>query len=701
MSNAESTWSKARIEDLLARENFKYQNITLPCGLQTGGEDRSATARAILPDDLSGASVLDIGCNFGFFCFEAAKRGATRVLGIDVDPENIRKARLLADCLGLDVEFALLDFEVDALQERFDHVLCLNVLHHLRNPLASIERLIEMTTGRLVLEVAGLGNHDRRKLGVPLLRYLFLRNAPVIYVGKNGTSGRPPNVPKRAGFSGQKFFFTQDAIVHLLQYQRCVFARVSAIPSQHKGRFTVIAEKRRIEDLIVIAGPTSSGKSTLIDRLRGGEEPDLARYLGLDDPVSIPAYNAFDLIEPRPPQLEQLIFHYDLMRPFQRSAHVHGRDEALDILGSGRRVRVLTIYIPPQQLRAQLEQAVITPKTRRGKFRGNSRKAAIHKMYADSDRVHGWYQDFFTYCESRGVEVEVVLPMESMRCISVEEWQDRIAGERSGSTESTRSVEPVPQSYRDSHLEEGPEYHDKFFSGPYRSVIWKIEQEKLAAILERYRLRRRESVQMLDFACGTGRILQLLENQVDSAVGIDISESMLAVAKSHLQKTELLQADLTREPVLARRRFELITAFRFFPNAEPSLRDEVMRELVNLLADDGILVLNNHLRCSGSKQRLRRAIRRVTKRGKDKDLHCMSDAEVEVLAERFGLSIVEIHPLAVLPVLKEKRPVLPRLLISGIERWAARNALLENLANNRIYVLQHRTARQAQDAGDQ
>jgi SAM-dependent methyltransferase len=291
--------------------------------------------------------------------------------------------------------------------------------------------------------------------------------------------------------------------------------------------------------------------------------------------------------------------------------------------------------------------------------------------------------------------------MESMRCISVEEWQDRIAGERSGSTESTRSVEPVPQSYRDSHLEEGPEYHDKFFSGPYRSVIWKIEQEKLEAILERYRLRRRESVQMLDFACGTGRILQLFENQVDSAVGIDISESMLAVAKSHLQKTELLQADLTREPVLARRRFELITAFRFFPNAEPSLRDEVMRELVNLLADDGILVLNNHLRCSGSKLRLRRAIRRITKRGKDKDLHCMSDTEVEALAERYGLSIVEIHPLAVLPVLKEKRPVLPRLLISGIERWAARNALLGNLANNRIYVLQHRTARQAQDAGDQ
>lgn len=78
----------------------------------------------------------------------------------------------------------------------------------------------------------------------------------------------------------------------------------------------------------------------------------------------------------------------------------------------------------------------------------------------------------------------------------------------------------------------------------------------------------------------------------------------------------------------------------------------------------------------------------------------MSDAEVEALAERFGLSIVEIHPLAVLPVLKEKRPIMPRSLISVIEHWAARNSSLANLANNRIYVLQHRAAGGPRDTDD-
>lgn len=48
-------------------------------------------------------------------------------------------------------------------------------------------------------------------------------------------------------------------------------------------------------------------------------------------------------------------------------------------------------------------------------------------MYADPDQVHGWYRDWFAYCHFRGVKVDVVLPYESMKCISVGEWEDRLA----------------------------------------------------------------------------------------------------------------------------------------------------------------------------------------------------------------------------------------------------------------------------------
>jgi SAM-dependent methyltransferase len=253
----------------------------------------------------------------------------------------------------------------------------------------------------------------------------------------------------------------------------------------------------------------------------------------------------------------------------------------------------------------------------------------------------------------------------------------------------TGSLVIMHSNYREAHVGKGRDYHEKFVRGPYRSVIWQLEQVQLLAILARYKIRQRSPIRLLDFACGTGRILQLFESQVDSAVGVDVSKTMLEVAAGHLSQVELLHVDITCEPALADRRFEVITAFRFFPNAEPELRDDVMRKLVSLLAEGGILILNNHLRCSGTKMQLRRAIYRLRGKGKERDLHCMSDEEVVQLADRFGLSIREVHALAVIPVLKEKRPLFPRWLLLSIERWAADRASLSRVANNRIYVLGH------------
>jgi tRNA (mo5U34)-methyltransferase len=38
-----------------------------------------------IPEDLSGKTVLDIGCNAGFYALEMKRRGAARVVGIDSD----------------------------------------------------------------------------------------------------------------------------------------------------------------------------------------------------------------------------------------------------------------------------------------------------------------------------------------------------------------------------------------------------------------------------------------------------------------------------------------------------------------------------------------------------------------------------------------------------------------------------------------
>jgi tRNA (mo5U34)-methyltransferase len=95
----------------------------------------------VLPQDLSGKSVLDIGCNAGFYSFEMKRRGALRVVGIDFDDYYLNQARFAAKVLGhQDVEFRKLSvYDVGALGERFDLVLFLGLVYHLRHPLLALD----------------------------------------------------------------------------------------------------------------------------------------------------------------------------------------------------------------------------------------------------------------------------------------------------------------------------------------------------------------------------------------------------------------------------------------------------------------------------------------------------------------------------------------------------------------------------------
>jgi tRNA (mo5U34)-methyltransferase len=100
-----------------------------------------------IPADLSGRTVLDIGCNAGFYSIEMKSRGASRVLGIDVDPDYLRQAQFAADIIGAKIEFAQMSvYDIASLGERFDIVLFLGVLYHLRHPLLALDLIREHVT---------------------------------------------------------------------------------------------------------------------------------------------------------------------------------------------------------------------------------------------------------------------------------------------------------------------------------------------------------------------------------------------------------------------------------------------------------------------------------------------------------------------------------------------------------------------------
>ena len=106
-----------------------------------------------LPADLTGKSVLDIGCNAGFYSVEMKRRGAARVLGIDSDDRYLAQARLASAALGFEgIEFRNLSvYDVAALGERFDLVIFMGVFYHLRHPLLALDLIREHVTRDLLL----------------------------------------------------------------------------------------------------------------------------------------------------------------------------------------------------------------------------------------------------------------------------------------------------------------------------------------------------------------------------------------------------------------------------------------------------------------------------------------------------------------------------------------------------------------------
>ena len=197
-------------------------------------------------------------------------------------------------------------------------------------------------------------------------------------------------------------------------------------------------------------------------------------------------------------------------------------------------------------------------------------------------------------------------------------------------------------SYRDSHkhIGKGAEYEAHYQTQAWDRFLWSREQEILLKILNKYFANR--DVHLLDFACGTGRIASLLENRVTTSTGVDVSESMLSIAGEKLERTEIIRADITKENIFKNRKFNLITAFRFFLNAEPELRLAAIKALAELLAEDGILVFNNHHNTGSPWIRLLNLYRRYN--NSQSTFNVMSINQMQQLVETAELEIIEIYP---------------------------------------------------------
>jgi SAM-dependent methyltransferase len=239
-------------------------------------------------------------------------------------------------------------------------------------------------------------------------------------------------------------------------------------------------------------------------------------------------------------------------------------------------------------------------------------------------------------------------------------------------------------SYRESHqyAAKGAEYERHYETQPWERFLWSREREILLEILEKHFADR--DIHLLDFACGTGRIAGFLEDRVETSTGIDVSDSMLAIARKKLRRTEIIEADITADDILKPRKFNLITAFRFFLNAEPELRCAAIGELTELLADDGCLVFNNHHSFGSPWIKLLSA--RHRRKNPEGIFNVMSIQDMKDLAEGVGLEIVELYPVGFFH--PPRLPVSYRLN-RVIDNVACRLSFLNQFSESPIAVCRH------------
>lgn len=147
------------------------------------------------------------------------------------------------------------------------------------------------------------------------------------------------------------------------------------------------------------------------------------------------------------------------------------------------------------------------------------------------------------------------------------------------------------EDYRCSHQRKGGDYDATLSASPLDAYMDRWEAHHLEQWLPG--LFPGGIPRYLDFACGTGRIVQRVEAHAGDACGVDVSDSMLNMARGKCRTARFVCADLTRgdaEPGP----FDLVTAFRFFGNAQDELREAALAAINLRLRPGGYLILNNH-----------------------------------------------------------------------------------------------------------
>jgi SAM-dependent methyltransferase len=228
---------------------------------------------------------------------------------------------------------------------------------------------------------------------------------------------------------------------------------------------------------------------------------------------------------------------------------------------------------------------------------------------------------------------------------------------------------------------------EEYGAGSYSSCIWELQRPVVTRLLQDFQKTKSAPVRLLDFACGTGRVLTALAPLVGTATGVDISANMAALAQAKCPSAKIRVGDVLSEPeLLGREPYDAISCFRFVLNAEPELRRRVLCRLREVLSEpDGLLLVNVH----GNARSLRHPAiawkrRRTQSASPGVMLNEMSPGEAEELLRATGFDIVRQYGFGIMPPTFYRTPL--RGLAGLVDRSLAGENWWSNAAIDLLYV---------------
>jgi 2-polyprenyl-3-methyl-5-hydroxy-6-metoxy-1,4-benzoquinol methylase len=349
-----------------------YQKINILDGPSISGNDRSYLDRVIFREDLTGKNILDIGSYYGYFCIEALKHGAKRAVGIEPRKANINVARSISSHLNVEPEYIETDFESWETDEKFDIILCLNVLHHMYDPIHALRKMVDMARDKIIIEFSAPRWRDVVKGRISIMSFLARRDSAIMM-------GRLKNLRETTKRAEYTFMFTPSALKTFFNTYYTCFGPVFFMRSPFKDRMIAIIEKRKVETITVVAGLTSAGKSTFIKNLMSSS--DFRKRFNIPDHIDTVASG--DLYQsPLSDPLKHVILHYDILRPFDRALRTHDRDPVLSFLSTAKNVNILTIKPSSERLIEQITS---------GEPKSSERHQKIKHLYLDPEFLSRWY----------------------------------------------------------------------------------------------------------------------------------------------------------------------------------------------------------------------------------------------------------------------------------------------------------------------